>query len=199
MSHEDLTLARSVFDKNNLMYNLEATEMTFQDDEMNKEFVKHHIAKENMNSELQRLLNEQKERFNVHSIEEYEINPVPIQKLCFMCRDEKNLEEPRALLSERFNFIVHDIFSKDVINGEIIVKGTNKGKAVEYVVNQLGLSIEDTIGFGDSMNDYEMIQTCQHSVVMGNGTAELKKHATTVCENVEDDGVYYEFKRLGLI
>lgn len=50
-----------------------------------------------------------------------------------MCRDEKNLEEPRALLSERFNFIVHDIFSKDVINGEIIVKGTNKGKAVEYV------------------------------------------------------------------
>ena len=198
LSDEDLTLARDVFDKNNLMYNLETTEMTFQDDEMNHEFIKHQMANDKMNSELQRLLNEQKDRFNIHSLDEFDRNPIPVQKLCFMCHDEKCLEQPRKILADRFNFIVHEIFSTDVINGEIIVKGTNKGKAVEFVVNKLGLSLKDTIAFGDSMNDYEMIQVCEHSVVMENGTNELKQYANKICESVSDDGIYHEFKRIGL-
>lgn len=198
LSDEDLTLAREVFDKNNLIYNLETTEMTFQDEAMNHEFIKHQVINSNMNSELQRLINEQKDRFNIHSLDEFEKNPIPVQKLCFMCLDEKNLEEPRKILGDRFNFIVHEMFSSDVINGEIIVKGTNKGKAIEFVVDKLGMSLKDTIGFGDSMNDYEMMKVCNHSVVMENGSKVLKQYASTVCESVENDGIYYELRRLGL-
>ncbi|MFR7591812.1 MAG: Cof-type HAD-IIB family hydrolase [Longibaculum sp.] len=200
LSQEDLLLARHVFDKNHILYNLEATHMTFQDEEMNKEFVRHHINphSQNMNSELIRLINEQKDRFNIHPLEEYQNNPQPIQKLCFMCDDYKKLEEPKKVLSQKFNFIIHEIFSQDVINGEIIVKGTNKGRAVEKVVDYLGLSMDDTIGFGDSMNDYEMIKVCQHAVVMENGVEELKQYASTICESVDEDGIYHELKRLKL-
>lgn len=199
LSQEDLQLARDVFDQHHIMYNLEATHMTFQDEEMNKEFIKHRLTDEKLNSEMIRLLNEQKDRFNIHSLEEYENNPQPIQKLCFMCDDIQKLEKPKEILSEKFNFIIHEIFSQDVINGEIIIKGTNKGNAVQFVTKKLGLSLEDTIGFGDSMNDYEMIKVCHHAVVMENGVKELKQYASSICESVEDDGIYHELKRLGLL
>lgn len=199
LSQENLQLARDVFDQHHIMYNLEATHMTFQDEEMNKEFIKHRLTDERLNSEMIRLLNEQKDRFNIHSLEEYENNPQPIQKLCFMCDDIQKLEKPKEILSEKFNFIIHEIFSQDVINGEIIIKGTNKGNAVQFVTEKLGLSLEDTIGFGDSMNDYEMIKVCHHAVVMGNGVKELKQYASSICESVEDDGIYHELKRLGLL
>ena len=49
------------------------------------------------------------------------------------------------------------------------------------------------------MNDYEMIKVCHHAVVMGNGVKELKQYASSICESVEDDGIYHELKRLGLL
>ena len=115
-----------------------------------------------------------------------------------MTYHEESLKEPRKILSNKYNFIVHEFLSTHIINGEIIIKGTNKGNAVRFVVEHLGLSMENTICFGDSMNDLEMVEVCQHSVVMGNGSEVLKSYATTVCESVHDDGVYHEMKRLGL-
>ena len=96
-------------------------------------------------------------------------------------------------------FVIHDLYSLNTINGELIKYGVDKGKAVLKVVEHLGLTIEDTICFGDSRNDYEMLETCYHSVAMGNAVDELKKIATTVCETVQEDGVYHELKRLGII
>lgn len=193
-----LQKARDIFERHQVLYNLETTHMTFQNDEMNKEFVKHRLEDETVNSELSRLIAEQKDRFNIHSIEEFDAHPLPVQKLCFIAHDEEQLIEPRAVLSDEFNFIVHEMFSIGVINGEIIIKGTNKGTAVEFVANELGIPMEDTIGFGDSMNDLEMIQTCAYGVVMENGSEKLKTYATTVCESVQNDGIYHELKRLKL-
>ena len=195
---EDLKIARDVFDRNHVLYNLETTHITFSSDEMNKEFVKMQLNGEKVNSEMMRLMNEQMKQFNIHSLEEFNQNPIPVQKLCFIARDEKDLIEPRDILSKRYHFIVHELFSKETINGEIIIKGTNKGKAIQKVVEILGLSMDDTIGFGDSMNDFEMIQVCHYGVAMANGSEELKAYASTVCESVEDDGVYHELKRLVL-
>ncbi|MEG0367009.1 MAG: HAD family hydrolase [Coprobacillus sp.] len=198
LDQKDIDEAREIFARNHVMYNLEATGMTFQDDEMNKLFAKGSLDKDHTNSEMNRLLQEQKDKFNIRSLTDYEKNPIPIHKICFIAMNEKDLEEPRQLLSHKYNFIVHDIFSIDTINGEIIIKTTNKGIAVQQVVEALGLSIEDTICFGDSMNDFEMIQACHYSVVMENGSDSLKRIASKVCESVKDDGVYHEMKRLGL-
>ena len=48
------------------------------------------------------------------------------------------------------------------------------------------------------MNDYEMIKFCHHGVVMANGSQELKQYADSICESVDDDGIYHELKRLNL-
>ena len=196
---EDIRLARDVFEQHHVLYNLETNHITFQDEKMNYEFVKHRLKDgENLNSELQRLLNEQKEHFNIHPLKDYDNNPIPVQKICFMCENEKQLEEPKRILSDKFHFVIHEIFSQDVINGEIILKETDKGVAVQKVCDYLHVPIQDTIAFGDSMNDCAMIQACGHGVVMGNGSQELKQYGDAICESVQDDGIYHELHRLGL-
>ena len=54
-------------------------------------------------------------------------------------------------------------------------------------------------GFGDSMNDLEMIETVGYSVCMDNGSPALKGKSDLVCPAVEADGLYWAFEKLGLI
>ena len=57
----------------------------------------------------------------------------------------------------------------------------------------------DTVAFGDSMNDQQMLEYAGVAVAMGNSCQELKDCADVVCESVDEDGVYFEFKRMNLI
>ena len=87
----------------------------------------------------------------------------------------------------------------DCYNGEIIRKDMDKGEAMKRVCEYYGADMGDTIAFGDSMNDLQMLEAAGVAVVMGNSSQELKDRGDVVCESVEEDGVYYEFKRMGLI
>lgn len=49
------------------------------------------------------------------------------------------------------------------------------------VCEHLGIPLEDSVGFGDSMNDKEMLEVAGLSVCMENGSAEMKKIADVIC------------------
>ena len=66
------------------------------------------------------------------------------------------------------------------------------------VCEALGFDIADTVGFGDSMNDLEMIETVGTSVCMANGSPNLQKKSDIVCPAVDEDGLAKAFKDLGL-
>ena len=95
--------------------------------------------------------------------------------------------------------VIHDIFDATTINGELISKVDNKATAIKQVIDYLGIDKKDTIAFGDSMNDYEMINFVECGIAMGNACNELKEAASRVCRSVDEDGIYYEFIELGLI
>ena len=65
------------------------------------------------------------------------------------------------------------------------------------ICEHLGVPVSDTVGFGDSMNDLEMIQTVGTSVCMANGSDALKKISDIVCPSVEEDGMAKAFAQLG--
>lgn len=90
-------------------------------------------------------------------------------------------------------------FNQGYYKVEINHVDATKGKGIKRVIEQLNMSIEDTICFGDGMNDYDMMKTCHRSVAMGNACEEIKQYASAVCESVDNDGVYYELKRLEII
>lgn len=70
---------------------------------------------------------------------------------------------------------------------------------MDIICRYFGADAEDTVAFGDSMNDYGMMKYAHISIAMGNACDELKEMADIVCGNVEDDGIYYEMKRMGVL
>lgn len=149
------------------------------------------------NSELIRMQKEIESGLTIRKYEEY-----PRQgayKLCFTSRDLDSVRKAREVLGERFDFVVHPYGeSTACFNGEIIPKGIDKGKGMELICNYYGASLADTIAFGDSMNDAEMLKCAGIAVAMGNACNELKALADTVCEDVQHDGIALELHRMGL-
>lgn len=83
--------------------------------------------------------------------------------------------------------------------GEINVAGVNKATAIERYMAHVGAPISDSIAFGDSGNDLEMMQFAGLSVAMGNATDPIKAAADMVTDDVDKNGIYNAFVKLGLI
>ena len=109
------------------------------------------------------------------------------------------IEEALKQLKDDVNIVIHEMFDETTINGELISKTDNKATGIQYAIDYLNIDIKDTIAFGDSMNDYEMIDFVDHGVVMANGNAKLKEIASSICKSVDEDGVYDGFVHLGII
>ena len=179
-----------------IVYNYECTDITYMSPKMMEFFVGGN-NEEATNSEMERLKAEQSDKFNVRDMNEYDGRG--IHKISFIAMRQEDFDHAFKELKENFNFVVHDMFGSKNINGEIMSKLDNKGTGIKRIVDYLNIDMEDTIGFGDSMNDYEMIDAVKCGVVMDNGSARLKEIADRICKSVDEDGVYYEFIDLGII
>ncbi|MCR5825824.1 MAG: HAD family hydrolase [Oscillospiraceae bacterium] len=148
------------------------------------------------NSELMRWRRALEEELNILPMEQYRGDP--IYKIIFYCERAEQLDSARAALEKDFNFVVQDGLGFGVVNGELINRSFHKGQGVEIVAQELGVPIADTVGFGDSMNDLEMIETVGTSICMANGSETLKQRADMVCPAVTEDGLARAFRTLGL-
>lgn len=123
----------------------------------------------------------------------------PIPKLNFFVHDKNAREIIQQEFQDKFYLSLYEWEDVDYTNGELISLTVNKGTAIRFLADYLSVPMEHTIAFGDSMNDFHMIQTAGHGVAMGNAVPELKRCADTVCESVDDDGVILELERLGIL
>ena len=149
------------------------------------------------NSELIRWRKALAEDLNIQPMSRYDGRP--IYTVVFMCTRAEQLQPARDALEKDFNFVVQDVAAHNCLNGELINRQFDKGTGVKCMAEKLGIAIEDTIGFGDSMNDKEMIETVGYSVVMDNGSPTLKAMADMVAPAVEEDGLEKAFLDLGLV
>ena len=83
--------------------------------------------------------------------------------------------------------------------GEMNNAGITKASGIDEYLACVGGSLEDTIAIGDSANDLEMLEHAHIAVAMGNGTDAAKKSADFVTTDVDKDGIYNAFIKLGLI
>lgn len=83
---------------------------------------------------------------------------------------------------------------------DITSKTANKGNAIEKVQEKLGISPEETLVFGDYLNDLEMMQKASYSYAMKNAHPEIlkiSKYATKYNNN--ENGVLQTILDLDLI
>lgn len=84
-------------------------------------------------------------------------------------------------------------------SGEIYAKSISKATGIEKLIRHLNAEQEDTVAFGDGLNDIEMIEYAGIGIAMGNAVEELKKVADIVTEEVSKDGLHHGFMNSGLI
>ncbi len=153
------------------------------------------------NSEIERWRKALSSNLGIKPMSEYDGSPV--YKVVIMCQKMEQLDEAKKALGNDFNFVMQEVkvgsSSSHCINGEIINKQFNKGLGVKIIAKKYNTDIKDTIGFGDSMNDLEMIQTVGFSVCMANGSETLQKLSDMVCPAVSEDGLAKAFANLQLV
>lgn len=73
---------------------------------------------------------------------------------------------------------------------EAYVEHIHKGSALSYIMDVMGLRREDCYGFGDSDNDYEMLELVGHGYAIQNSKSEfLKQRFPTTEKGNNHDGV----------
>lgn len=149
------------------------------------------------NSEIERWRKALAQELNIRPMEAYDGRP--IYKVVFMCTGADQLQEAKDQLEDQFAFCAQTVEAHGCLNGELINRAFDKGRGVERVCAHLGWPVADTVGFGDSMNDLELLETTGVSVCMANGCAPLKERSDLVCPAVDADGLAWAFRHLGLI
>ena len=192
MTEEQKDTAMRLFKENGVFRTVEAKDGSFCDEGLS-DFLNESSGG---NSELVRWRKALESDLGIRPMAEYDGRP--IYKVVFMCKEASQLAPAIEALEKDFFFLVQDLAAANCLNGELVNRKFDKGLGIRRVCEALGYDIADTVGFGDSMNDLEMIETVGTSVCMANGSPNLKKKSQIVCPAVEEDGMAKAFRDLGL-
>lgn len=84
-------------------------------------------------------------------------------------------------------------------SGEMSLPGIHKATAIEMVLAHAGIAWDDTIAFGDSTNDIEMIQFVAMGVAMADARPDVLRVSDMITPPAGEDGLSQGFTVLGLI
>ena len=89
-----------------------------------------------------------------------------------------------APFADRAKVVVSGAHWVDVMN-----IATNKGAALRSVQSALGVTREQTMAFGDYLNDLELLDAAAHSYAMANAHPAVKQRARHIAPSNADNGV----------
>ncbi len=105
----------------------------------------------------------------------------------FICGDIERTREVVARLNREVEGIDFDVPQAAFSNA--MPAGWNKGEAVKWLLERLGISPEEAVVFGDAGNDLQMFGAVEHSVAVAGALPEAREAARWHIGAVEDDAV----------
>lgn len=81
---------------------------------------------------------------------------------------------------------------------EMIPPMASKGNAVEFLTNQLGVSLREVMAIGDHYNDLSMLERAGWSVAMGNAEAKVKAVSHYIAPSNDCHGVAHAVEKMML-
>ena len=138
--------------------------------------------KKNDSKSLEELKNRQEEIVQIYAYNnEYE--SIKEKKKKIINTKKYNIENSSSNLVKTLK--KNDIF----FQVDIIKNNNSKGKAISKLREYLNIKKEETICFGDHINDLNMFQYCGITCAVGNAMDELKKQADYITLPNAEDGV----------
>ncbi|WDG08426.1 Cof-type HAD-IIB family hydrolase [Vibrio campbellii] len=128
----------------------------------------------------------------------YDQNNAPtdgIAKIFFThpAQDHEHLVTFETKLREQFGDRLNIAFSTPWCL-EVMSAGVSKGDALKAVAESIGLTLENTIAFGDGMNDVEMLSMAGKGLVMGTSHEKVMKALPSnevIGSNADDAVAHY--------
>lgn len=139
---------------------------------------------------------------NEYTMLESRINNMPVKRVddflaeidnepvkCLITGDPEAAALAESMARELMNGKAN-VFRSESFFVEIMPNGIDKAKAIETLINALGISRQEVIACGDGFNDVSMISYAGLGVAMKNGCEPAKKAADYVTERTNDeDGI----------
>lgn len=194
MTEKQKETAMKALKREGVFRTIECMDGSYMDEGL-KEFLEKRSTKGG-NSELLRWRKQLEETLNIRPMSEY--GGQPVYKIVIMAESARLLEEPEAVLRQEFQLCLQEPDQYGFVNGELVNRKFDKGLGVKRACEYLEIPLEDAVGFGDSMNDEEMLRTVGLSICMANGSERMKAIADDVCPAVTEDGLYQGFLKHGL-
>ena len=111
------------------------------------------------------------------TLEKLKENSEVCQKIMMLSENHEKLERFYEMVSEVLDvdgtFSATDFF-------DIMPSGCNKGSAIHRLAEYYGYKVEDSVAFGDNLNDEEMLKAAGTAVCPNNAREEIK----TICDEI---------------
>jgi len=107
-------------------------------------------------------------------------------KVLFNSWEADKLNKMQKIINDNYSDTVSAFFSKPNYL-EVLHKEANKGLAVKYMTEKLGLKQEEVIAVGDSYNDLFMIEYAGLGIVVSNGREEVKEKADYITKATNNE------------
>lgn len=82
---------------------------------------------------------------------------------------------------------------------DVIPAGSSKAVGIDKMIAHFGISLEETMAFGDGGNDIPMLRHAGIGVALGNAADEVKAAADYVTTSVDEEGVWNALAHFGLV
>ena len=104
---------------------------------------------------------------------------------------EKKADRVVRSLHKITDLTIHKTHHKNPHTYALNITHVNATKlhGIYAIQKELRIAKDETIGVGDSYNDFPLLMACGLKIAMGNAVPELKEIADYIAPSVEDDGV----------
>lgn len=132
---------------------------------------------------------------NIQQVHKIPGPEVSILKASVFCDDAaQRMEMAYALDRELGDKFVFAPSGKNWI--DCMQVGVNKASGIQQVMQAHGVTADETMAFGDSMNDYEILRLVKYSRAMGNGHYAIKQIAQKTIGTNAEHAVQKEIARV---
>ena len=82
---------------------------------------------------------------------------------------------------------------------DVVNRNAGKEQGMKAVMEHYGIQREETMAFGDAMNDHTMLEAAGIGIAMGNSDREILELADYVTTDIEEDGIWNALKAFHVI
>jgi Cof subfamily protein (haloacid dehalogenase superfamily) len=117
---------------------------------------------------------------------------IPIYQFLLYCPEDKEKNYTEKFSDLRF-------VRSHPLSSEITPRMGSKAKGIESILKYLNISPAEAVAFGDALNDKEMLSFVGMGIAMGNAHDDVKPYARFTTKHIDENGIYYGLKEIGLI